>query len=403
MRPLADVRVIAIEQYGAGPFGSLQLAALGAEVVKIEDPSTGGDVGRYVPPYAEGGDSLFFESLNAGKRSLGLDLTTPAGRQVFEDLVAVSDAVYSNLRGDVPAKLRIRYEDLRHRNPAIVCCTLTGFGTTGSRAQEPGYDYLLQGMAGWMDLTGDPGAPPTRTGPSLVDFSGGYVAVISLLAALHAAQRDGVGADCDVSLYDTAVALLAYPAAWHLTAGYLPSRNRWSAHPSLVPFQNFPTADGWLVVACPKEKFWQRLVAALDLPDLAADERFATFEGRREGREEVVTRLAERFGQRPTADWLARLREAGVPCAAVNTLAEALADPLLAERGMVAETDHPRFGRVRRVAPAVRVGPAGADREPPSPAPGRDEGAGYVLGDLLGYDDAAVARLAAGGAFGARG
>jgi len=177
-----------------------------------------------VPPYAEGEDSLFFESFNRNKRSISLNLNTPAGRAVFEDLVKVSDVVYSNLRGDVPKKMRITYDDLKHLNPKIVCCSLTGFGMTGPRSQEPGYDYILQGLAGWMDLTGEPDGPPTKSGLSMVDYSGGLISTISLLVALHAARRDGVGMDCDVSLYDTAIGMLTYPAAWHLNAGFEPVR-----------------------------------------------------------------------------------------------------------------------------------------------------------------------------------
>ncbi|WP_143308921.1 CaiB/BaiF CoA transferase family protein, partial [Candidatus Entotheonella palauensis] len=203
MRPLEDVRIIAVEQYGAGPFGTLHLADMGADVIKIEDPRAG-DVGRYVPPFQEGEDSLFFETFNRNKRSLSLDMTTDAGRQVFEDLVRISDAVYSNLRGDVPARLRILYDDLKHLNPAIVCCSLSGFGMTGPRQKEPGYDYILQGLAGWMSLTGEPDGPPTKSGLSLVDYSGGFVAALSLMVGLHAARRDGTGMDCDVSLFDTA-------------------------------------------------------------------------------------------------------------------------------------------------------------------------------------------------------
>ena len=208
MRPLADVRILGIEQYGAGPFGSMFLADLGAEVIKIEDPSVGGDVGRYVPPYAEGEDSLFFESFNRNKRSLSLDLSTASGVKVFEDLVRVSDVVYSNLRGDVPLKMGLTYASLKHLNPAIVCCSLSGFGMTGPRSTEPGYDYILQGLAGWMSITGDPSGPPTKSGLSLVDYSGGLVAAVSLLSGLHAARRDGVGGDCDISLYDTAISML---------------------------------------------------------------------------------------------------------------------------------------------------------------------------------------------------
>ena len=167
MRPLEDVRIIAVEQFGAGPFGTVHLADLGADVIKIEDPRTNGDVGRYVPPFQEGEDSLFFETFNRNKRSLSLDITTVAGRRVFEDLVATADAVVSNLRGDVPAKLRIQYEHLKHVNPRIVCVSMSGFGNVGPRVTEPGYDYILQGMCGWMNLTGEPdGPPPSPACPS---------------------------------------------------------------------------------------------------------------------------------------------------------------------------------------------------------------------------------------------
>lgn len=401
MKPLADVRIVSLEQYGAGPFASRQLAQLGAEVIKIEDPSAGGDVGRYVPPYRNGEDSLFFETFNLDKLSISLDVRSDAGRRVFEDLVAKSDVVFSNLRGDVPEKLRIRYEDLKHCNPAIVCCSLTGFGMVGSRRHEPGYDYILQGMAGWMDLTGEPDGAPTKSGLSLVDYSGGFVAAISLLAALHAARRDGVGSDCDISLYDTALSLLSYPATWHLTAGYLPARTRHSAHPSLVPFQNFETADGWIVVGCAKEKFWKRLVEVLDLPELASDERYATFDERREARDELLALLEKRFKERTSAEWLEPLRAAGVPCGPVNTVAEALDDPLAVERAMLVETEHPQFGSVRQVAPAVRVGRPGHDRDGlHRRAPERNEHARYVLQELLGYEDDVVDGLQKEGAFG---
>lgn len=397
MKPLEDVRIIAVEQYGAGPFGSVHLADLGAEVIKIEDPRVGGDVGRYVPPYAEGEDSLFFETFNRNKSSLSLDLATPAGRAVFEDLVKVSDAVYSNLRGDVPAKIGITYDDLKHLNPAIVCCSLTGFGMTGPRQEEPGYDYVLQALAGWMDLTGDPEGPPTKSGLSMVDYSGGFVAAISLLAGIHAARRDGVGMDCDVSLYDTAMGLLTYPAAWHLNAGFTPVRTRHSAHPSLVPFQAFEAKDGWLVVGCAKEKFWQRLTAVIDRPEWAEDPRFATFADRDRHRDVLLPLLEEIFATRTVAEWVEPLQAAAVPTAKINDVAEALTEPHTIARHLLVETEHPRYGTVRQVASPVRVG-----SEPPTyrRAPLRHEDADRLLGGLLGYDDATVSDLTSQGAFG---
>jgi crotonobetainyl-CoA:carnitine CoA-transferase CaiB-like acyl-CoA transferase len=392
--PLSDVRIIAIEQYGAGPFGSVHLADLGAEVIKIEDPSTGGDIGRYVVPEQHGEDSLFFETFNRNKRSLGLDISTSEGRAVFEDLVRVSDVVHSNLRGDVPAKLRIRYDDLKHLNPAIVCSSLSGFGMTGPRSAEPGYDYVLQGMAGWMDITGEPDGPPTKSGLSLVDYAGGLVAVGSILAALHAARRDGVGADCDISLFDTAISMLTYPAAWQLNSDFEPRRTHHSAHPSLVPFQAFPTGDGWLVVACPKEKFFRRLAEALGHPEWPGDPRYRDFAARRENAEALVTELEAVFATGTSEHWLGLLRAAGVPCGPVNSVAEALSDPHTVERGMVVETEHPRFGTVRQVASPLRVG---SSERRYRRGPRRGEDADYVLGELLGYDASRVAELTGGG------
>lgn len=397
MKPLEDIRIIAIEQYGAGPFGSVHLADLGAEVIKIEDPASGGDVGRYVPPYQQDEDSLFFEVFNRNKRSLSLDLATAGGRAVFEDLVCVSDVVYSNLRGDVPAKIGITYHDLKHLNERIVCCALTGFGMTGPRASEPGYDYILQGIAGWMDITGDPSGPPTKSGLSLVDYSGGLVAAISILAGVHAARRDGAGMDCDVSLFDTAIAMLTYPAIWTLNGDFQPTRTYHSAHPSLVPFQAFQAADGWLVVACAKEKFWARLAAAIGRPELAADSRFASFAARRRNADELLAILDAVFLSRTAGEWLDVLRAAGVPCGPVNSVRDALSDAQTLARGMVVETAHPRFGTVRQVRSPVRVG---SRRTPYRRAPARHEDAGQVLHHLLGYDDGRIGELGLGGAFG---
>jgi len=400
MRPLEDVRIIALEQYGAGPFGSVHLADLGAEVIKIEDPRTGGDIGRYVPPYVHGEDSLFYETFNRNKQSLSLDISTPAGRAVFEDLVRTSDAVWSNLRGDVPAKIGIRYADLAHLNPAVVCCSLTGFGMTGPRRTEPGYDYVLQGIAGWMSLTGDPGGPPTKTGLSLVDFSSGFVAALSLLAGLHAARRDGVGGDCDVSLYDTALSLLTYPATWAMTAGYEPVRTTDSAHPSLVPFQAFAASDGWLVVGCAKEKFWQRLVAVLGRPDLGDDGRFATFALRDRNRDALLPQLKEAFLGDTVEHWMVQLRAAGVPSSPINDVGQALADPQAAARGLLLETEHPHWGTVKQVGSPVRFGEPRTDHRR---APHRNEHQDRITRDLLGYSAERVAELEAAGAFGQQG
>jgi len=280
-RPLEGVRILAVEQFGAGPYGTMALADLGAEVIKIEDPTTRGDVSRTVPPYRlTETDSIYFQALNRNKKSLVLDIRPREGREIFHRLVKVSDAVYNNLRGDVPRKIGITYDALKAVNPKIVCCSLTGFGMTGPRAAEPGYDYLMQGYAGLMSITGEPGAPPAKFGVSVIDLCGGYVSALGLAAGVIRARATGLGCDVDVGLLDTAVSLLNYLGVWHLNRGYLPTKLADSAHASLVPSQVFPTRDGHIIVMCFKEKFWQELCEILGAPELADDPRFKTFDVR---------------------------------------------------------------------------------------------------------------------------
>jgi crotonobetainyl-CoA:carnitine CoA-transferase CaiB-like acyl-CoA transferase len=393
---LDGLRLVAVSQFGAGPFGTQMLADLGAEVIKIEDPAVGGDVSRQVGPYAADGDSLYFQSFNRGKKSLALDLKHPDGQVVLRDLVRVSHAVFNNLRGDLPAKLGLTYAALRDVNPAVVCCSLSGFGATGPRAAEPAFDYLIQGYAGWMSVTGEPDGPPGKCGVSVVDFAGGYAAIAALLAGLWDAQRTGVGRDLDVSLLDTAVSMLSYFAIWSLNRGWQADRVADSGHQSLVPAQNFRTADGWIVVFCNKEKFWRALVDALGLPDVGRDPRFATFRDRLAHKDALLPVLRTRFAERSTAEWLARLR-GRVPCAPVNTLAQALDDEQVRGRGMILEVAHPRLGVLREVASAVRTAGAVAS---PAPAPRLGEHTDEILGGLLGYGAARIAALQASGALG---
>jgi crotonobetainyl-CoA:carnitine CoA-transferase CaiB-like acyl-CoA transferase len=395
---LSDVRVVSLEQYGAGPWGTMQLADLGAEVIKVEDPSVGGDVSRYVPPFQEGEDSLFFEAFNRGKKSVSLDLRSPDARGVLDDLVRVSDAVFSNLRGDQPDKLRLRYDHLRDVNPQVVCCSLSGFGTTGPRAPEGAYDYTLQGLAGWQSITGDPDGPPTKSGLSLVDFCGGYAAAVALLAGVSSARRTGQGCDLDLSLFEVALAQLNYLGTWVASRGFEPVRRRGSAHQSMIPFQNFASADGWIVIACPKQALWERLCAAIERPDLSDPSGpYGSFAARDRNRPALLAELDAIFASRTTAEWLELLTPAGVPCAPVNDIAGALADEQAEARGAVVELEHPALGSVRGPGspfvvdgerPEARLGPArGADT------------AG-LLRSLCGYSEERIAELAERGVFG---
>ena len=263
---LRGVRILAVEQFGAGPFGTMHLADLGAEVIKIENPTAAGDVARSVPPHTMPGDSLYFQAFNRNKRSLTLDLKHPDGRRIFHELVRHSDAVFNNLRGDQPHKLGLMYDQLMAINSKIVCCSLSGFGLDGPRHTEPAYDYLMQAYAGWMSLTGDPAGPPTKSGLSVVDYTGGVLAMLGVLAGLLNVQRTGQGCDVDVSLLDTAVSMLNYVAIWALNSNFRPQRLPDSAHPTLTPAQAFQTQDGYLVIFCAKEKFWLALTESLRGP-----------------------------------------------------------------------------------------------------------------------------------------
>ena len=392
---LKGLRIITVSQFGAGPFGTQLLADLGAEVIKIEDPCVGGDVARHVGPYAGEDDSLYFQSFNRGKKSVTLDLVHADGRAVLRDLARVSHAVYNNLRGDLPARLGLTYAALKNVNPALVCCSLSGFGLAGPRAAEPAFDYLIQGYAGWMSVTGEPDGPPGKCGVSVVDFAGGYASIAALMAGLWDAQRTGVGRDIDISLLDTAVSMLSYFAIWALNRDWQATRVADSGHQSLVPAQNFRTRDGWLVVFCNKQKFWQALLEAMELDALAADPRFSTFGDRLAHKDALLRLLAARFAERTTADWLGRLR-GRVPCAPVNTVAEALEDAQVRAREMIVEVKHPTFGVLREVASPVKT----AGTPPPARAPALGEHTDEILRELLQYDPDRIAALRASGALG---
>ncbi len=397
LAPLADLRVLAVEQFGAGPWGTMQLADLGAEVIKIEDPSLGGDVGRYVPPFQEGESSLFFETFNRNKRSVSLDLRHPESREVLHDLVRECDAVFSNLRGDQPEKLGLRHEDLEHVKPTIVCCSLTGFGQDGPRRREGAYDWTMQGLAGWQSLTGEPDGPPTKSGLSLADFCGGYVAAIAILSGVWRARRDGRGADIDLSLFETSLAQLTYVGTWTASHGYQPVRRANSAHQSIVPFQNFETADGWVVIACPKQALWERLCEAMGLSELLEDARFETFAGRDEHRVALLQVLEPAFRAESTGHWLATLPPVGVPCAPVNDVAGALDDVQVAARDGVVGYDHPTLGAVRQVASPLRIDgfPTPVER-----GPFRGEHTVETLRELCGYSEERISELTESGVFG---
>jgi crotonobetainyl-CoA:carnitine CoA-transferase CaiB-like acyl-CoA transferase len=389
MRPLEGVRIIAFSQFGAGPYGMMLLADLGAEIIKIEDPSSGGDVARYVAPGLGDQDSLYFQSLNRNNRCITLDLRSDAGIRVFHDLVRVSDGLFSNLRGDLPAKLGMLHSQLADINPRIVCCSLSGFGMTGPRASEPGYDYLIQAYSGMMSLTGEPDSPPARAGVSVIDFSGGIAAALGLVTGIMQARQSGKGCDVDVSLLDTAISMLNYLAIWTMNSDFTAERLPNSSHPTLYPSQVLKTADGYMAIMCAKEKFWQALVHEIAEPEFSADPRFTRFADRYAHRDALWTELDRIFKQRTTADWLGKLR-GKVPCAPVNSVEEALRDEQVLARQMVIEVEHPEFGVMRQTGNPIKFS---GDQESHSPASPLDADTDTILTDLLGYSAERIAEL----------
>ena len=389
MLPLAGLRVLAVEQYGAGPFGSTYLADLGAEVIKIENPREDGELGRRVGPFFLGpGDSHFYQCFNRNKRSVKLDLKSSGGQAVLRDLAATCEAVFGNLRGDQPEALGLTWRHLRDRNPAIVCVHLSAYGRSGERAAWPGFDFLMQAEAGHLHLTGSPEGPPERYGISVVDYMTGLTAAFALVAGVLEARASGVGRDLDVSLLDVARYNLGYHAAWYLNEGFVPSRLPRSAHASIVPCQLYRTRDGWIFIMCNKEKFWGTLAGAVGRPEWEHDPRFATFAARLEHRDLITRMLDEVLSEHDTATWLERFA-GGVPAAPVNRVDAAL-DEARAD-GRVLAVDHPARAGFEMMANPVRLE---GEAHPARPAPALGADSEAVLAEI-GYDEARIARLRA--------
>jgi crotonobetainyl-CoA:carnitine CoA-transferase CaiB-like acyl-CoA transferase len=388
--PLSGIRIVSVEQYGAGPFATLHLADLGAEVIKIENFQEGGDMGRAVGPlFFAPGDSYFHEAFNRNKRSLGLDLKQAKGQEIFRKLVETSDAVFDNLRGDLPAKLGLTYAQLANVNPRVVCVHLSAYGRSGSRAAWPGFDYLMQAEAGYLSLTGEPDGPPARFGLSIIDMMTGTTAAMALLAGLVEARSSGRGRDLDVSLFDVALHNLGYVATWYLNAGVVTNREPRSSHPSLTPSQLYRTKDGWLFLMCNKEKFWPVLAEALGKPEWATDPKHATFAARLKNRERITEELDAVLMTATTEEWMSRLR-GKVPVAPVYDVRQALDNPFVAEQQLVLDFEHAEHGNIRGVASPVRVD--GGDAHPRRAAPRLGEDTDALL-EELGYAPHAISAL----------
>jgi crotonobetainyl-CoA:carnitine CoA-transferase CaiB-like acyl-CoA transferase len=395
--PLAGFRVISAEQYGAGPYGTMHLAQLGAEVIKIEPPQKdgkgGGDTARAVGPhFLRKGESLYFQSFNLNKKSLTLDLRSDEGQAIFSDLVKSAHVVANNMRGDLPEKLGLTYEALQDINPAIVCAHLSAYGRDNERSKWPGYDYLMQAEAGYCAITGEPGAQPQRMGLSMVDFMTGTIFTIGLLAALTDAQRSGKGRDVDTDLLSAAVHQTSYPALWYMNENDETQRTPRSAHPTATPSQMFKAADGWMFVMCQLPKFWDILTERMGRDDLHNDPRFAANADRLANREALTELLDEEFSKQPMAHWQDLL--AGyVPVAPCYELGDALNNPWLETIGMRDQIDHPDRKDMQVLASPIKID---GERLPNRAAPLLGADSDALLAEL-GYDEAAIAKLRASG------
>ena len=365
MKLLEGLRVLDLSRMLAGPYGSMLLADMGAEVIKIEEPD-GGDPMRVMgPPFLPDGASAYFLSINRNKKSIALDLTTPAGRDVFLDLARGADVVWENFRPGVLTRLGCDYAALTRVNPRLVLCSISAYGQNGPYRDWPAFDLALQAMGGAMSVTGEAGSRPIRMGLPMGDLAGGMFGAFAVVAALVRRQTTGVGTHIDLSLLDCQVSLLTYMAQYYWTDGRVPGPQG-SGHASVVPYQALATRDGYLIIAVFAEKFWRGFCVAVDHPDWERDPRFATNRDRVANRTELMTLVEAALATRTTDDWLSRLQAEGVPAAPILGVDRVLVDPQIKHRQMVVEMQHPRHGATPTLGTPIKAdGEMGLDVTPP--------------------------------------
>ncbi|WP_413788645.1 CaiB/BaiF CoA transferase family protein [Acidocella sp.] len=372
------------------------LADLGAEVIKVEKPGVGDDTRRWGPPFlsadkpgAEQGESAYFLSANRGKKSITIDFTKPEGQALVKRLAAGSDIMLENFKLGGLARLGLDYESLRTLNPRLIYCSITGFGQTGPYRHRAGYDFLMQGMSGLMSVTGEPAGEPMKVGVAVTDLFTGMYATTAVLAALAERERSGLGQHIDIALFDVQVATMANQIMSYLVSGEQPPRLG-NAHPSIVPYQVFPTADGHVIIAVGNDDQFARLVMTLGVPEFAADPRFATNPARVANRAVLIADLATLIGEQTSRHWIAALEAVGVPCGPINGFADLDTDEQVLERRIFTQIAHPH-GEIRGVASPIRFSRTEVDDTRPPPLLGEDTN--EILAEVLGLREAEIASL----------
>ncbi len=402
MGALSHIRVLDLTRVLAGPWCAQTLADFGADVIKVERPGAGDDTRHWGPPYlkdADGADTAeaaYYLAANRNKRSVTVDIATPEGQQIVRELAAQSDVVLENYKVGQLKKYGLDYDSLRAVKPDLVYCSVTGFGQTGPYAHRAGYDFIVQGIGGFMSITGErdgePSGGPQKAGVAIADLATGLYSTIAVLAALAHRDRTGEGQYIDMALLDVQVALLANMNTNFLASGKPPVR--WgNAHPNIVPYQTFQTRDGWIIVAVGNDGQFRKFVEAGGQPELADDERFATNPSRVRHRDTLVPILAEMVKARDKADWIGALEAAGVPCGPINDLDEVFDNEQVVARGMQVSLPHPCGADVKLVRNPIRMSATPPDARTAPPLLGAQTE--DVLRDMLGYDDERIAALKA--------
>jgi crotonobetainyl-CoA:carnitine CoA-transferase CaiB-like acyl-CoA transferase len=400
--PLSNIRVLDLTRVLAGPWATQMLADFGAEVIKIEKPGEGDDTRGWGPPFLKNldgsrGEAAYFLSANRGKTSVCIDMASAEGQKLIRALAAKSDVVIENFKVGGLKKYGLDYDSLKAVNPKLIYCSITGFGQDGPYAQRAGYDFMIQGMAGFMSVTGDPEGQPMKAGVAFADIFTGLHAVIGVIAALFHRERTGEGQYLDLALLDSQVAVLANQASNYLVGGKVPGRLG-NAHPNIVPYQTFETADGYMIIAVGTDRQFREYCAIIGVPELANDDRFKSNRGRVENRGALIPLLTGPMKARTTTAWVAALEAAAVPCGPINTIAQMFEDPQVLARGLQIGLTREDGVQVPGVANPILFSQTPVEYEKAPPKLG--DGTNSVLGQVLGLNEAEITRLKDSGVIG---